>query len=85
MQVMKHLKFGGVLIDKQYEEGFQRAILTFQHHRVYDPAKREMVHLTDVPGGLDTDLDFLGPYPSFRSRCRENYSGIVTLVLQIFM
>lgn len=63
MQVIKHLKFSGVLICKQYEQGFQRAILTFQHHRVYDPAKREMVQLTHVPSELDTDLDFLGPYP----------------------
>jgi hypothetical protein len=62
--VIKHLKFSGVLIDKQYEQGFQRAILTFLHHRVYDPAKMEMVYLTDVPGELDTDLDFLGPFVS---------------------
>ncbi|KAG0556088.1 hypothetical protein KC19_11G025000 [Ceratodon purpureus] len=63
-KVMKHLKFSGVLIDKQYEQGFQRAILTFHHHRVYDPVKKEMVHLTDVPGKLDIDLNFLGPYVS---------------------
>lgn len=63
-KVMKHLKFSGVLIDQQYEQGFQRAILTFQHHLVYDPAKREMVHLTGVPCELDPDLDFLGPFLS---------------------
>jgi exonuclease-1 len=34
-KVIKHLKFSGVLIDKQYEQGFQRAILTFLHHRFY--------------------------------------------------
>ncbi|XP_073386862.1 exonuclease 1 isoform X3 [Physcomitrium patens] len=61
IKVMKHLKFSGVLIDEQYEQGFRRAILTFQHHRVYDPAKRAMVHLTDVPGELVNDLHFLGP------------------------
>lgn len=71
---MKHLKFSGVLIDQQYEQGFQRAILTFQHHLVYDPAKREMVHLTDVPCELDTDLDFLGPYPSSGLYGGENMS-----------
>jgi hypothetical protein len=79
-QVIKHLKFSGVLIDKQYEQGFQRAILTFLHHRVYDPAKMEMVYLTDVPGELDTDLDFLGPYPFFWSRCFEYCLGNRTLV-----
>jgi exonuclease-1 len=63
--VLKHLKFSGVLIDQQYQQGFHRAVLTFQHHRVYDPAKSEMVHLTDVPSELDSDLDFLGPYPPF--------------------
>ncbi|KAG0581958.1 hypothetical protein KC19_3G023200 [Ceratodon purpureus] len=63
-KVLKHLKFSGVMIDQQYEEGFQRAVLTFRHHRVYDPAKSEMVHLTDVPSELDSDLDFLGPYLS---------------------
>lgn len=69
---MKHLKFSGILIDQQYEHGFQRAVLTFHHHRVYDPAKSEMVHLTDVPSELDIDLDFLGPYPSSGTYGSEN-------------
>ena len=72
-QVLKHLKFSGVVIDQQYEAGFHRAVLTFHHHRVYDPAKMEMVHLTDVvPSDLDSQLDFLGPYPLLRKYiCRQ--------------
>uniref|UniRef100_A0A7I4FUQ6 XPG N-terminal domain-containing protein n=1 Tax=Physcomitrium patens TaxID=3218 RepID=A0A7I4FUQ6_PHYPA len=61
-KALKHLEAKGVLIDPQYEQGFHRAILTFRHHRVYDPVKKEMVHLTGVPSELDTNLDFLGPH-----------------------
>jgi exonuclease-1 len=63
LQVIKHLKFSGVMIDQHYEEAFERAILTFQHQRVYDPSWNNIVHLTDAPNDLGTDLDFLGPYP----------------------
>lgn len=76
MQALKHLEAKGVLIDPQYEQGFHRAILTFRHHRVYDPVKKEMVHLTGVPSELDTNLDFLGPYPLveiFTNRFYYNY------------
>ncbi|CAM6044867.1 unnamed protein product [Sphagnum compactum] len=62
-KVIKHLKFSGVMIDQHYEEAFERAILTFQHQRVYDPSRNNIVHLTDAPSDLGTDLDFLGPYP----------------------
>lgn len=70
LQAIKHLKFGGVLIDQQYEKGFERAILTFRHQRVYDPTKAEMVHLTDISSELSIDLEFLGPYPFSSSMCK---------------
>ncbi|KAH8975020.1 hypothetical protein BDL97_01G134100 [Sphagnum fallax] len=60
-KVIKHLKFSGVMIDQHYEGAFERAILTFQHQRVYDPSRNNIVHLTDAPSDLGTDLDFLGP------------------------
>ncbi|KAH9576044.1 hypothetical protein CY35_01G142900 [Sphagnum magellanicum] len=60
-KVIKHLKFSGVMIDQHYEEAFERAILTFQHQQVYDPSRNNIVHLTDAPSDLGTDLDFLGP------------------------
>lgn len=67
VQVIKHLKFSGVMIEQQYEDGFERAILTFRHQRVYDPTQEEIVHLTEPPSELGADMDFLGPYPFFRS------------------
>ncbi|KDP21174.1 hypothetical protein JCGZ_21645 [Jatropha curcas] len=37
-KVLKHLRYSTVSVPPLYEESFQKAILTFQHQRVYDPA-----------------------------------------------
>lgn len=34
-------------IDDNYEENFEKALLTFKFQIVYDPEKREMVNLND--------------------------------------
>ncbi|CAL9201774.1 unnamed protein product [Musa hybrid cultivar] len=63
-KVIKHLRYSAVSIPPLFEESFGKAIWAFQHQRVYDPAKEDIVHLTDIPHGVFEDLDFLGPYPS---------------------
>jgi hypothetical protein len=55
-----------VSVPPLYEENFRRAIWAFQHQRVYDPSKQDIVHLSDVPQGCVEDLEFLGPYPLFQ-------------------
>lgn len=62
-QVLKHLRYSGISVPPIYEESFRKAILTFQHQRVYDPTSENIVHLSDIPEDIGDDLDFLGPYP----------------------
>lgn len=63
IQVIKHLRYSTVSIPPSYEESFRKAILTFQHQRVYDPINEDIVHLSDISDNIGDDLDFLGPYP----------------------
>ncbi|DBA80982.1 TPA: hypothetical protein ACH3X2_007192 [Trebouxia sp. C0005] len=74
-KVCKSLRFSGVSVPRDYEQGFQRALWTFQHQRVWCPQRKQLVHLRPLPnGGLaavdavvgalvvgDIDHDFLGP------------------------
>lgn len=46
-----------------YEESFRKAIMTFQHQRVYDLMTEDLVHLSELSDLGSQDLDFLGPYP----------------------
>lgn len=67
-QVIKHLRCNSIAIPPNYEEAFKKAIGAFQHQRVYDPRKEDIVHLSDIPRDFVLDLeflDFLGPYPLF--------------------
>ncbi|KAJ9565784.1 hypothetical protein OSB04_001750 [Centaurea solstitialis] len=57
-KVIKHLKFSGIAVPLLYEESFRKAIMTFQHQRVYDPLTEDIVHLSDLPENIDEDLDF---------------------------
>ena len=53
MQVCKSLRFSGVSVPRDYEQGFQRALWTFQHQRVWCPLRKQLVHLHPLPqGGL---------------------------------
>ncbi|XP_056175529.1 exonuclease 1 isoform X2 [Syzygium oleosum] len=60
-KVIKHLKYTGVSVPPSYEELFQKAILTFQHQRVYDPINEAIVYLYDISNVADDELEFLGP------------------------
>ncbi|KAM7505889.1 hypothetical protein LguiB_004793 [Lonicera macranthoides] len=62
-KVIKHLKYNTITVPPLYEESFKKAMLTFQHQRVYDPIKEDIVHLSDPSENIGEDLDFLGPYP----------------------
>ncbi|KAL3519455.1 hypothetical protein ACH5RR_017604 [Cinchona calisaya] len=62
-QVFKHLKYNSLAVPPLYEESFKKAILTFQHQLVYDPVTEEIIHLSELPNGVDGSLVFLGPYP----------------------
>ncbi|XP_042472883.1 exonuclease 1-like isoform X1 [Zingiber officinale] len=62
--VIKHLKYSAVSIPSSFEEMFKKAIWAFQHQRVYDPAKEDLVHLLEPPQCPFEDLDFLGPWLS---------------------
>nr|GFC26620.1 exonuclease 1 isoform X1 [Tanacetum cinerariifolium] len=64
-KVVKHLKFSGIAVPPLYEESFRKAIMTFQHQRVYDPVTKDTVYLSELSGNIDEDLDFLGPYPYY--------------------
>ncbi|XP_052183814.1 exonuclease 1 [Diospyros lotus] len=60
-KVIKHLRYSTVAVSPGYEESFKKAILTFQHQRVYDPTIEDIVHLSCLPDNTLNDLDFLGP------------------------
>uniref|UniRef100_A0A5B7CBH9 Exonuclease 1 n=1 Tax=Davidia involucrata TaxID=16924 RepID=A0A5B7CBH9_DAVIN len=59
--VIKHLKYSTVAVPPSYEESFKKAVLTFQHQRVYDHTTEDIVHLSDPSDNIGDDLDFLGP------------------------
>ncbi|KAJ4816269.1 5'-3' exonuclease family protein isoform 1 [Rhynchospora pubera] len=61
-KVIKHVRYSGVSVPPLYEENFRRAIWAFQHQRVYDPTKQNIVHLLNVPEDCNEDLEFLGPW-----------------------
>ena len=57
LQLEKHF-----IVPGDYLEQFQRAELTFLHHRVFCPIAKQLVFLTDLERGmLEKDLPFLGP------------------------
>ncbi|CAI0452056.1 unnamed protein product [Linum tenue] len=55
-KVIKHLRYSTVTVPPLYEELFRKAILTFQHQRVYDPVAEDIVHLSDIPESQDEDV-----------------------------
>ncbi|EPS71924.1 exonuclease, partial [Genlisea aurea] len=63
-KVIKHLRYNGIEVPPNYEECFEKAVLTFRHQRVYDPDTENVVNLSEpVDVAAQDDLDFLGPYP----------------------
>ena len=65
-QVCKSLRFSGVSVPRDYEQGFQRALWTFQHQRVWCPDRRQLVHLRPLPqGGLSAGASCSGTCSGF--------------------
>ncbi|XP_024020546.1 exonuclease 1 [Morus notabilis] len=60
-KVIKHLRYSIASVPPLYEESFKKAILTFQHQRVYDPVTEDIVHLSEISCDIGDGLDFLGP------------------------
>ncbi|CAK8578633.1 unnamed protein product [Lathyrus sativus] len=60
-RVLKHLRYSGISVPPNYDDSFRKAILTFQHQRVYDPVSENIVHLFDIHEDIGDELDFLGP------------------------
>ncbi|XP_060676493.1 exonuclease 1 isoform X1 [Ziziphus jujuba] len=60
-KVIKHLRYSTASVPPLYEESFKKALLTFQHQRVYDPVTKDIVHLSSIPDNIGDELDFLGP------------------------
>ncbi|XVF40239.1 hypothetical protein PTKIN_Ptkin01aG0096100 [Pterospermum kingtungense] len=50
--VIKHLRYSTVSVPPLYEESFKKAILTFQHQRVYDPITEDIIHLSDISNDI---------------------------------
>ncbi|GLT80172.1 hypothetical protein SLA2020_516260 [Shorea laevis] len=51
-KVIKHLRYSTVSVPPLYEESFRKAILTFQHQRVYDLITEDIVHLSEINGNI---------------------------------
>lgn len=74
-RAVRALRFDGVAVPVGYEAALQRALWTFRHQRVYCPALRATVPLSQPPGGalaaqaalpdaaalVNGEPDFLGP------------------------
>ncbi|XP_019250467.1 PREDICTED: exonuclease 1 isoform X2 [Nicotiana attenuata] len=60
-KVIKHLRYSTAAVSPLYEESFKKAIMTFQHQRVYDPITEDLIHLSELSDCGSQDLDFLGP------------------------
>ncbi|XP_049371358.1 exonuclease 1 [Solanum verrucosum] len=60
-KVIKHLRYNTAAVSPMYEESFRKAIMTFQHQRVYDLMTEDLVHLSELSDCGSQDLDFLGP------------------------
>ena len=55
-KVLRHMKFEGISVPKDYEARFEDALLTFKYCWVYCPKRMRLVHLNDPSGILDDRL-----------------------------
>lgn len=58
-QVIQYLRLEGQLkVPKTYPAEFKRAELTFLHQRVWDPLLQQLVHFTEVPEGVNPEVEW---------------------------
>ena len=62
-KVLRRLRYDGKSVPDGYAENFEKALMTFRHQRVFDPIRKQLVHLEPVPPDAPAclNLDFLGP------------------------
>ncbi|XP_039118277.1 LOW QUALITY PROTEIN: exonuclease 1-like [Dioscorea cayenensis subsp. rotundata] len=60
--VIKQLRCSSITIPPLYEEIFKKTIWAFQHQRVYDPTKEDIMDLSDISHDCALELEFLGSY-----------------------
>eukprot|EP00485_Elphidium_margaritaceum_P009735 CAMPEP_0202708586 /NCGR_PEP_ID=MMETSP1385-20130828/20756_1 /ASSEMBLY_ACC=CAM_ASM_000861 /TAXON_ID=933848 /ORGANISM="Elphidium margaritaceum" /LENGTH=1036 /DNA_ID=CAMNT_0049367593 /DNA_START=62 /DNA_END=3169 /DNA_ORIENTATION=+ len=62
-KALQRIRFDGkCIVPKEYQHGYQKALYTFRHQRVYDPTQKKLVHLQPLPPDMDLgNTDFLGP------------------------
>ncbi|GFY88671.1 5'-3' exonuclease family protein [Actinidia rufa] len=70
-KVIKHLKYSTASVSPSYEESFRKAIMTFQHQRVYDPTIED-IHI--AKGIARGDLD---PFTKMPIQGVNNGAGLV--------
>ncbi|KAJ6885287.1 hypothetical protein NC651_026024 [Populus alba x Populus x berolinensis] len=80
-KVIKHLRYSTVSVPPLYEESFKKAILTFRHQRVYDPAMKDIIATGIARGDLDpfTQMPFQlqgessssVPVPNVTPKCKN--------------
>ncbi|RVW29580.1 Exonuclease 1 [Vitis vinifera] len=58
-KVIKHLRYATGSVPPLYEESFKKAMLTFQHQRVYDPTIEDIVHLSVLSDNVDRILTII--------------------------
>ncbi|KAJ6886166.1 exonuclease 1 isoform X1 [Populus alba x Populus x berolinensis] len=89
-KVIKHLRYSTVSVPPLYEESFKKAILTFRHQRVYDPAMKDIIATGIARGDLDpfTQMPFQlqgessssVPVPNVTPKCKnyklESFSSL---------
>lgn len=54
-RVLKHLRFEGTSVSRDYERSFACALLTFHHHWVYDPHTQALAHRRPPPPEQDLE------------------------------
>ena len=62
-QVFWAMAADGMRVDDEYRRGFERALLTFCHQRIYCPQRRKLLPLQPFAPGVTggPEMDFLGP------------------------
>lgn len=80
--MIKHLRYNTASVPPLYEESFKKAVLTFQHQRVYDPLTKDIVHLSNIPDSVGDELDFLGPYPLYTFSYRVLLHTSISMVVE---
>merc|ERR1712228_748486 len=66
IKIIQRIKWTGKFkVPSDYLQKFKSALYTFRHQTVYNPKKKRLVHLTDLPSdqpSIGINIDYLGPH-----------------------